>query len=256
MFALSENVEDELNRELKKKVTQTNNNHSRFTINKLLNEERDELNKQLTFLNVVSITSPLESTSDDEDKSGSITSDPESFSSDDDYFKMNENSSSLLSFIKRNTTVLSNVLSKGKVKVDEQSCRSERLFALYKLGRQKVKGIVAQTQYDIFDYLGKNLYSKFYSEVWRLFTYKKKTDDFFQPYFVSLHKFDAPYYFLSDTLFYEYIVMPEFLILWLMESNDQRYSKAEMTICKSLPYHLEILMNVSFNFCFVFLSYV
>ena len=128
-------MEDELNRELKKKVTQTNNNHSRFTINKLLNEERDELNKQLTFLNVVSITSPLESTSDDEDKSGSITSDPESLSSDDDYFKMNETASSLLSFIKRNTTVISNVLSKRKVKVDEQSCRSERLIALYKLGR-------------------------------------------------------------------------------------------------------------------------
>ena len=93
------------------------------------------MNKQLTFLNVVSITSPLESTSDDEDKSGSITSDPESLSSDDDYFKMNETASSLLSFIKRNTTVISNVLSKRKVKVDEQSCLSERLIALYKLGR-------------------------------------------------------------------------------------------------------------------------
>ena len=41
LFALSENVEDELNRELKEKVTQTNNNHSRFTMNKLLNEEQD-----------------------------------------------------------------------------------------------------------------------------------------------------------------------------------------------------------------------
>ena len=97
---------------------------------------------------------------------------------------------------------------------------------------------------------------KFYSEVWRLFTYKKKTDDFFKLYFASLHKFDTPYYFLSDTRFYEYIVMPEFLILWLIESNQQSYRKAEMAICKSLPYHLEILMNVSFYFCFVFLSYV
>ena len=77
-FALSENVEDELNKELKKKVTQTNNNHSRFTMNKSLNEEQDELNEQLPFLNIVGITSPLESTSEDKDKPGSITSDPES----------------------------------------------------------------------------------------------------------------------------------------------------------------------------------
>ena len=119
LFALSENVKDELNRELKKKTTQTNNNHSRFTRNKLLNEEQDELNKQLPSLNVAGITSPLESTSEDEDKSGSITSDPESLSSDDDYFKMYETASSLLSFIKRNATVISNVLSKGKVKVNE-----------------------------------------------------------------------------------------------------------------------------------------
>ena len=104
-FALSENVEDELNKELKKKVTQTNNNHSRFTMNKSLNEEQDELNEQLPFLNVVGITSPLESTSEDKDKPGSITSDPESLSSDD-YFKMNETASSLLSFIKRNTTMI------------------------------------------------------------------------------------------------------------------------------------------------------
>ena len=135
LSALSENVEDKLNKELKKKVTQTNNSHSRFSMNKLLNEEQDELKKQLPSPNVVGITSPLESTSEDEDKSGSITSDPESLSSDDDYFKMNETASSLLSFIKRNTTVISNVLSKRKVKVDEQSCRSERLIALYKLGR-------------------------------------------------------------------------------------------------------------------------
>ena len=46
---------------------------------------------------------------------------------------------------------------KQKVKVDEQSCRSERLIALYKLGRRKFKDIAAQTQHDIFDYLGKNL---------------------------------------------------------------------------------------------------
>ena len=93
LFALSENVKDELNRELKKKTTQTNNNHSRFTRNKLLNEEQDELNKQLPSLNVVGITS----TSEDEDKSGSITSDPKSLSSDDDYFKINETASSLFS---------------------------------------------------------------------------------------------------------------------------------------------------------------
>ena len=157
-------------------------------MNKLLNEEQDELNKQLPSLNVVSITSPLESTSGDEGKSGSITSDPESLSRDDDYFKMNETASSLPSFIKRNTTAVSNVLLKGKVKVDEQSGRSDRLIALYKIGRQKFEDIAAQTQHDIFDYLGKNLYSRFYSEVWRLLTFKKKTDDFFQPYFVSLHK--------------------------------------------------------------------
>ena len=126
-------------------------------MNKLLNEEQDELKKQLPSPNVVGITSPLESTSEDEDKSGSIASDPESLSSDDDYFKMNETASSLLSFIKRNTTVISNVLSKRKVKVDEQSCRSERLIALYKLGRRKFKDSAAQTQHDIFDYLGKNL---------------------------------------------------------------------------------------------------
>ena len=169
-------MEDELNRELKKKVTQTNNNHSRFTMNKLLNEEQDELNKQLPSLNVVGITLPLESTPGDEDKSGSITSDPESLSSDDDYFKMNETAAtSLLSFIKRNTTAISNALLKGKVKVDEQGGRSDRLIALYKLGRQKLEDIAAQTQHDIFDYLGKNLCSKFYSEVWRLLTFKKKT---------------------------------------------------------------------------------
>ena len=63
-------MEDELNRELKKKGTKTNNNHSRFQINKLLNEKQDELNKQLPSLNAVGITSPLESTSKDEDKSG------------------------------------------------------------------------------------------------------------------------------------------------------------------------------------------
>ena len=157
LSALSENVEDKLNKELTKKVTQTNNSHSRFSMNKLLNEEQDELEKQLPSPNVVGITSPLESTSEDEDKSGSIASDPESLSSDDDYFKMNETASSLLSFIKRNTTVISNVLSKRKVKVDEQSCQSERLIALYELGRRKFKDIAAQTQHDIFDYLGKNL---------------------------------------------------------------------------------------------------
>ena len=86
LFALSENFEDELSRELERKVTQTNNNYSRFTMNKLLNEEQDELNKQLPSLNVVGITSPLESTSEDEDKSGPITSDPESLLCDDDYF--------------------------------------------------------------------------------------------------------------------------------------------------------------------------
>ena len=107
-----------------------------------------------------------------------------------------------------------------------------------------------------FDYLGKNLYNKFYSENCRLFTFKKKTNDFFQPYVVSLHKFDTPYTFLSDTLFYEYIVMPDFLILLLIESNQQSYQKAEMALCKSLPYHLEILINVSIYFCFAFLSYV
>ena len=68
LFALSENVEDKLNRELKKKVTQTNNNYSRFTPNKLLNEEQDELNKQLSSLNVIRITSLLDSTSEDEDQ--------------------------------------------------------------------------------------------------------------------------------------------------------------------------------------------
>ena len=114
-------MEGELNRELKKKVTQTNNNHLRLTTNKLLNEKQDELNKQLPSPNVVGITSPLEPTSEDEDKSGSIISDPESLSSDDYYFKMSETASSLLSFIKRNLTVISNVLSKEKVKVDEQS---------------------------------------------------------------------------------------------------------------------------------------
>ena len=69
LFAQSENVEDELNRELKKKVTQTNNNHSRFTMNKSLSEEQDELNKQLPSLNVVG--------DDNYDYY------------DDDYFKMN-----------------------------------------------------------------------------------------------------------------------------------------------------------------------
>ena len=179
LFALSENVEDELHRELKENVTETNNNQSRFTMNKLLNEEQDEVNKQLTSFNVVGITSPLQSTSEDEDESRSITSDPQSLSSDDDYFKINETTGSLLSFIKRNITVISNVLSKGKVKVDEQSCRGERLIALYKLGRQKFKDIAAQTQHDIFDYLEKNLYRKSYSEVWKLFTFKKKAYDFF-----------------------------------------------------------------------------
>ena len=130
-------------------------------MNKLLNEKQDELNKQLPSLNVVGITSPLEPTSEDEDKSGSIISDPESLSSDDYFFKMSETASSLLSFIKRNTTVISNVLSKGKVKVNEQSWRSERLIPLYKLGSWKFEDIAAQTQHDIFDYLGKNLYSKF-----------------------------------------------------------------------------------------------
>ena len=77
LSALSENVEDKLNRELKKKVTQTNNSHSRFSMNKLLNEEQDELEKQLPSPNVVGITSPFESTSEDEDKSASITSDPD-----------------------------------------------------------------------------------------------------------------------------------------------------------------------------------
>ena len=57
-------------------------------MNKLLNEKKDELNKQLPSLNVVDITSPLDSTSKDEDKSGSITSDPESISIDDDYFNI------------------------------------------------------------------------------------------------------------------------------------------------------------------------
>ena len=57
-------------------------------MNKLLNEKKDELNKQLPSLNVVDITSPLESTSEDKDKSGSITSDPESISIDDDYFNI------------------------------------------------------------------------------------------------------------------------------------------------------------------------
>ena len=57
-------------------------------MNKLLNEKKDELNKQLPSLNVVDITSPFESTSEDEDKSGSITSDPESISIDDDYFNI------------------------------------------------------------------------------------------------------------------------------------------------------------------------
>ena len=47
LFALSKNVEDELNRGLRKNVTQTNNNHSRFTMNNLLNEEQHELNKHL-----------------------------------------------------------------------------------------------------------------------------------------------------------------------------------------------------------------
>ena len=46
-------------------------------MNKLLNEEQDELEKQLPSPNVVGITSPLESTSEDEDKSASITSDPD-----------------------------------------------------------------------------------------------------------------------------------------------------------------------------------
>ena len=115
------------------------------------------MNKQLPSLNVVGITSPLESTSEDEDKSGSRTSDPKSLSSDDDYFKMNETASSILSFIKRNAAVISNVLSKGKKKFDEQSCRSERLFTLYKLDRRNFKDIAAQTQHEIFHYLGKNL---------------------------------------------------------------------------------------------------
>ena len=74
-------------------------------MNKLLNE----VSKQLSSLNVVGISPPLESTSVDEDKSGSITSDPKSLSSVDDYFKMNETASSLLSFIKRNANVISNV---------------------------------------------------------------------------------------------------------------------------------------------------
>ena len=148
-------------------------------------------------LNVVGTTSPLESMSEDEGKSVSLTSDLESLSSDDDCFKMNETASSLLSFIKRSTTVISDVLWKVKVKVDEQSCCSEHLIAVYKLGRQKIKDIATQTQHGIFDYLGKNVYSKFYAKVWRLLRFKKKTDDFFQPYFVAFHKFDTPYYFLS-----------------------------------------------------------
>ena len=64
---------------------------------------------------------------------------------------------SLLLFIKRNTTAISNVLLKVKVKIDEQRCRSERLIALYKLDKQKFKDIVVQPQHDILDYLGKNL---------------------------------------------------------------------------------------------------
>ena len=169
---------------------------------------------------------------------------------------MNETASSLLSFIKRSTTVISNVLWKVKVKVDEQSCRSEHLIAVYKQGRQKFKDIAAQTQHGIFDYLGKNVYSKFYSKFWRLFMFKKKTDDFFQPYFVALHKFDTPYYSLSDSLFYKYNVMPKFLILWLKKLNQQSYRKTEMTLYKFLPYHLQILMDISFYFCFIYPSYV
>ena len=64
---------------------------------------------------------------------------------------------SLLLFIKRNRTAISNVLLKVKVKIDEQRCRSERLIALYKLDKQKFKDIVVQPQHDILDYLGKNL---------------------------------------------------------------------------------------------------
>ena len=58
-------------------------------------------------------------------------------------------------------------------------CRSEHLIALYKLDRRKFKDIAAQTKHDMFDYLVKNLYNKFYSEVRRLFAFKKKSDDIF-----------------------------------------------------------------------------
>ena len=111
---------------------------------------------------------------------------------------------------------------KRKVKIDEQSCRSEHLIPLYKLGKQIFKDIAAQIQHGIFDYHWINLYKKFYAVLWRLSTFKKKTDKFFQTYFMSLHKFHTQYYFLSDsdTLFCEYIVVPEVLLFWLMESNQ------------------------------------
>ena len=44
LFALSENVENELNRELNENFTQNNANQSRSLMNKLLNEELDEVN--------------------------------------------------------------------------------------------------------------------------------------------------------------------------------------------------------------------
>ena len=59
LFTLSENVEDELNRELNENITQTGNNPSRFIINKSLNEKQGEVNKQLLSLNFVGITRPL-----------------------------------------------------------------------------------------------------------------------------------------------------------------------------------------------------
>ena len=59
LFTLSENVEDELNRELNENITQTGNNPSRFIINKSLNEKQGEVNKQLLSLNFVGVTRPL-----------------------------------------------------------------------------------------------------------------------------------------------------------------------------------------------------
>ena len=71
-----------------------------------------------------------------------------------------------------------------------------------------------------------------------------------------LHKFHTQYYFLSDsdTLFCEYIVVPEVLLFWLTESNKvigrqkRRYVNLYPTFTDS--------SGCKFSFLFCFPSYV